>query len=187
MNSPIINKVTGFAKTKHCGQKRKSGESYIIHLIETGNFSRKIAEDMIVQYPHLKAELDDIHCAGILHDIIEDTDTNYDEIVKISNEHVAKWVSVLSDDKRLPSKIRHELYGSILASACIEVKILKLADIYSNIIGIKGNENILWIKQFLNKSEKGLKNIKDGVGNHPFFAQTIRTIRKIKNNNYSVL
>ena len=146
-----------------------------------------LQNDEIVQYPYLEAELDDIHCAGILHDIIEDTDTNYNEIVKIANERVAIWVSVLSDDKRLPREIRNELFGFILASACIEVKIVKLADIYSNIIGIKGNENKFWIKQFLIKSEKRLNNIKDGVGNHPFFDQTIKTIKKIRKNKYAVL
>ncbi len=44
---------------------------------------------------------DDILCTGWLHDTIEDTDTDYDEIHKKFNDKIADYVASVTKDTRL--------------------------------------------------------------------------------------
>lgn len=77
----IVQKAYEYAKEKHGDQKRKSGEPYIIHPIQ-------------VAYTLANLDLDDnTICAALLHDVLEDTDTTYDDLVKEFNEEVAYMVS----------------------------------------------------------------------------------------------
>jgi guanosine-3',5'-bis(diphosphate) 3'-pyrophosphohydrolase len=70
--------------------------------------------------------------AALLHDTIEDTNTDHDDLLEHFGETVAKWVSDLSKDKRLENKEREEQYTRVLAGADWQVKVIKLADLYDN-------------------------------------------------------
>ena len=72
-----IRKAVEFATKAHEGQKRKSGEPYIVHpkavmetLIEWG-----MDEDTVI--------------AGVLHDTVEDTEVTLDDVKKEFGESVA--------------------------------------------------------------------------------------------------
>jgi|SRR5262245_23720401 len=71
--------------------------------------------------------------AALLHDTIEDTNTDCDDIIERFGTEVADWVAALTKDMRLPHDEREEAYGKQLASAPWQVKALKLADIYDNL------------------------------------------------------
>ncbi|MDR2166347.1 MAG: bifunctional (p)ppGpp synthetase/guanosine-3',5'-bis(diphosphate) 3'-pyrophosphohydrolase [Clostridiales bacterium] len=76
----LVEKAYNLAKQAHEGQTRRSGEPYIIHPLEVAD----ILADL---------ELDrETIAAGILHDIIEDTDYSYDDIAEIFGEEVANLV-----------------------------------------------------------------------------------------------
>jgi len=68
-----------FAEIKHAGQKRDvTGNPYIFHLISVYGLLK------------LRTKNEKILMAGILHDVIEDTDTTYDDLkiefgVKVAN------------------------------------------------------------------------------------------------------
>lgn len=150
------NEVREFCEKRHKYQLRKSGEPYINHVVEVAVIAEKLAKEITNDFPYLKEELDSIFCAGLLHDVIEDTNTDYEDIVRITNKRVANWISKLSNDKRIPVEIRTSIYYNEIQCSCIEIKIIKLADIYSNLIGIKGNEGYEWISHFVNKVKDGL-------------------------------
>src|SRR5262249_48062831 len=70
--------------------------------------------------------------AAILHDTIEDTTTDCDDIIERFGPDVARWVAALTKDMRLPNDQREDAYAKTLAAADWQGKGLKLADIYDN-------------------------------------------------------
>ena len=91
-----IEEAYEFVKIKHDGQFRKSGEPYIHHLIEVCYI------------------LADIECgpstliAGLLHDVVEDTDTSLDVIKEKFGDEVAEIVDSLTKIQRLKLSHRDE-------------------------------------------------------------------------------
>jgi guanosine-3',5'-bis(diphosphate) 3'-pyrophosphohydrolase len=71
--------------------------------------------------------------AALLHDTIEDTNTDCDDIIDHFGPEVARWVSALTKETRLPHDEREHEYARRLAAADWQVKVIKLADIYDNI------------------------------------------------------
>jgi len=69
----------------------------------------------------------------VLHDTIEDTTTDYDDLIEHFGPDVARWVAALTKDMRLPHDEREEVYRRTLAAADWQVKVCKLADIYDNL------------------------------------------------------
>ena len=67
-NKKLINKVFEFAAKKHEGQFRKvSGEPYFTHPISVAILLKKFDDQII--------------CAGLLHDVLEDTETTPEELI----------------------------------------------------------------------------------------------------------
>ena len=64
--------------------------------------------------------------AALLHDTIEDTTTDYDDLVERFGPVVANWVAALSKDTRMPHDQREDAYAKTLAAADWQVKVLKL-------------------------------------------------------------
>lgn len=75
-----ILQALDFATKSHSGVKRKSGEPYIIHPIAVA----QILMDNQMDYSTV--------IAGLLHDVVEDTDISLDEIAMIFGKTVAKLV-----------------------------------------------------------------------------------------------
>jgi guanosine-3',5'-bis(diphosphate) 3'-pyrophosphohydrolase len=75
--------------------------------------------------------------AAILHDTIEDTTTDYDDLVERFGAEVAAWVAYLTKDKRLPEVERERVYLERLKKAPWQVQVCKLADIFDNLTDVK--------------------------------------------------
>src|SRR4051812_25932827 len=54
--------------------------------------------------------------AAILHDTIEDTTTDADDLTEQFGPDVSRWVAALSKDKRLPDSEREEAYAAALVA-----------------------------------------------------------------------
>ena len=76
----IIQKAYEYAKSKHGDQLRKSGEPYIIHPVQVAYTLATLGMD------------DNTICAALLHDVLEDTNTTYEELEKEFNSEVAYMV-----------------------------------------------------------------------------------------------
>src|SRR5262249_31371428 len=63
--------------------------------------------------------------AAVLHDTVEDTTTDHDDIAEQFGREVADWVGLLSKDKRLPEDAREQAYCDQLARAPWQVKVCK--------------------------------------------------------------
>jgi len=83
--------------------------------------------------------------AALLHDTIEDTTTDYDDVADRYGPEVAGWVAALTKDMRLPDEAREAAYHRTLANADWPVYVCKLADVYDNLsdsatLSVKGRE-----------------------------------------------
>ena len=138
-NKPFED-VYNYVVAKHGVQRRRSGEPYVMHLKEVF----EIVESIMAQMTD--GTLDgqqvfDVKCAALLHDTIEDTNADFEDVAQVANHRVAELVKVLSNDKRLRKRQREEEYTKQLSGAPIEAHIIKLADIYSNLKGLSLLEN----------------------------------------------
>ena len=80
-----IEKAYNFAHVQHKDQKRDSGEAYIIHPLSVA-----------IILANMHADKDTI-CAGLLHDVIEDTGTTELNLAMIFNKQIAHYVAGVSN------------------------------------------------------------------------------------------
>ncbi len=122
-----------FAKEKHEGQFRDSGEAYFSHPAE-------VAYICATEY---ELDIDSI-IAALLHDIIEDTTTELKTITKLFGEKVAELVNGLTKLRSLQTQskkiIKTENYRNFVISVSkdIRVLIIKLIDRLHNISTLDG-------------------------------------------------
>lgn len=79
---------------------------------------------------------------ALLHDVLEDSDTDYDEIEEAFGAPVADSVVLLTKPKFYPKPLRREIYESALLSAHEEVLLIKLADLYDNLQSRRGRKRV---------------------------------------------
>ncbi|HZX21119.1 MAG TPA: bifunctional (p)ppGpp synthetase/guanosine-3',5'-bis(diphosphate) 3'-pyrophosphohydrolase, partial [Clostridia bacterium] len=127
----LVVKAYNFAENAHQNQYRKSGEKYFIHPVE-------VAKILI----ELKMDSSAI-AAGLLHDVIEDTNYGYDKIKSEFGEEVADLVEGVTKITRLNFSSKEErqaenLRKMILAMAKdIRIILIKLADRLHNMRTLK--------------------------------------------------
>lgn len=118
-----VSKAEEYARKKHAHSFRKDGKTpYIDHLSAVVNNLGKLG-----------ITDEDILCAGWLHDTIEDTNVDYDEIFEKFGQKTADIVAAVTKDNRLPRHKREQNYMNQLKSAPLEAKLVKLGDILANI------------------------------------------------------
>ncbi|WP_418360516.1 HD domain-containing protein [Sphingobacterium detergens] len=178
-DSTFNNDIAQFAITKHGYQRRKSGEMYFNHLFEVQYITKSILLELNYDIENQRAK--DILTACLLHDLIEDTNTDYEDILEFTNENVTYIVQQLSNDKRLPRDIRENLYLNAISKSSLDIQIIKLADILSNLRDVKHSKNREWKVIFCNKSLKFLKKINNKLSKLSEYEEAMAIINKIIN------
>jgi GTP pyrophosphokinase len=118
----IIRKAWAFCLQQHEGQKRASGEPYVIHPLEVGQVLAELKMDSTAI------------AAGLLHDAVEDTDVTSAEIAKRFGEQVAHIVEGVTklDKIKFANREDHQaenIRKMLLAMVTdVRVVIIKLAD-----------------------------------------------------------
>ncbi len=118
----IIRKAWQFCLQQHDGQKRASGEPYVIHPLEVGQVLAELKMDSTAI------------AAGLLHDAVEDTDVTSEEIARRFGEQVAHIVEGVTklDKIKFANREDHQaenIRKMLLAMVTdIRVVIIKLAD-----------------------------------------------------------
>ena len=69
---------------------------------------------------------------ALLHDVIEDTTTDYDELAEEFGDEVARGVAALTKNKSLPEPEREREYDARIGAADWRARLVKLADCYDN-------------------------------------------------------
>jgi len=91
---------------------------------------------------------------ALLHDVIEDSTTDYDDIAERFGVTVADNVALLTRDYRLPHTRQDEVYYETLDRADWRVRLVKLADGFDNVTDV-GGEKIEKAKKTLARLGKG--------------------------------
>ncbi|MBS5778375.1 MAG: bifunctional (p)ppGpp synthetase/guanosine-3',5'-bis(diphosphate) 3'-pyrophosphohydrolase [Acholeplasma sp.] len=118
----LIKKAYMYAYEKHFGQKRKSGEDYIIHPLNVAYILAGINAD----YKTI--------CSALLHDTIEDCDVTKEEIEELFGGEVAYLVESLTKINKLnfscdsEATIANQRKILVGLTEDVRVIILKLAD-----------------------------------------------------------
>ena len=161
----IILRAIRFAAEKHIDQRRKDSKSspYINHPIQ-------VAETLWTV-----GEIRDLNLlvASILHDTVEDTGTNPDEIRAEFGEDVLALVLEVTDDKSLPKQERKQLQVETAPHKTHSAKLLKLADKICNVRDIlvtppedwsleRRQEYLLWTERVV----AGLRGVNERLESH---------------------
>ena len=148
----LLENAELFAKSKHAGKLKKSGITYSNHL-----------ENVVSRLKSLGVIDEEVLCAGWLQDILEDTDTSFDELFEKFGRRIAvltlsltktKFVIDTDDDSTLsltkkraiPEKQRQKEYAVKIKESEIDAKLIKLCDISANLGDLK--------KQTISKTKK---------------------------------
>ena len=125
---PVIEHAYEIACEKHKDQKRKSGEPYIIHPLNTAIIVTEIGMDR------------DTVVGALLHDVVEDTDMTLDEVREIFGDDVAllvdgvtKLTQLSLDADKIEQQAENLRKMFIAMAKDIRVVLIKLADRLHNL------------------------------------------------------
>ena len=122
-----ISKAYNFTKECHEGQFRNSGEPYFIHPVAVANILADLYMD------------DATIIAGLMHDVLEDTEVTFKEMAEMFDEEIANLVNGVTKLKKIKYQSKQEsqadnLRKMLLAmNSDIRVIIIKIADRLHNI------------------------------------------------------
>lgn len=142
----IVKKAYEFAEASHCGQKRASGHDYITHPLNVAYILALMHADR------------DTLCAGILHDILEDTCVTKEELATTFNPTIALLVDGVTKTSNTDYSSKNRLYianqRKIIMGITEDVRIIiiKLADRLHNM-------RTLQYKSLEKQKEKAIETI----------------------------
>lgn len=121
-DTKLIKAAYIFAREAHCTQRRIEGSPYITHLISVADILAQMRMDSVTI------------TAGLLHDTIEDTGINFEDISEFFDEEVATLVESLTKLSKLQFKSREqhqaENFRRMLLAVAKDVRVIliKFAD-----------------------------------------------------------
>jgi (p)ppGpp synthase/HD superfamily hydrolase len=169
MKTQDILRAIEFATDKHNGQKRRgTGIDYIVHPI--------IVSELLRKYKSSK-HLNTLIIASLLHDTLEDTDTNFVEIATKFSPMVAGLVLELTSDTDEIDRLKKEIGKDKAKNAYMKRKLLgmssyalviKLVDRLSNVMDKPSKKYLLdttellkWLGENRKLSKTQVQIVKD--------------------------
>ena len=118
----LLDKAYALAQSAHKGQKRKSGEPFVVHPVAVATMLADMDMDLATVI------------AGMLHDTVEDTDVTLDTIAEQFGSDIAYLVDGVTKLKHIPMTTKEELQAENLRkmflsmASDIRVIVIKLVD-----------------------------------------------------------
>ncbi|HEX2095013.1 MAG TPA: bifunctional (p)ppGpp synthetase/guanosine-3',5'-bis(diphosphate) 3'-pyrophosphohydrolase [Longimicrobiaceae bacterium] len=121
-----ITRAYEFSRIAHAGQKRRSGEDYIVHCVEVTEILADLHLDSVTLI------------AGLIHDVVEDTSATLEDVRDAFGDEVATVVDGLTKIARVQFRTNTEQqvenYRKLLLSMAQDARVIlvKLADRLNN-------------------------------------------------------
>ena len=142
IHHPLVQKAISFAETKHIGVRRRDGFPYLTHPLEVLRIL------LLSPWKFTAEEL----AAAVLHDIVEDTETTFEELDKEFGDRIAAMVWLLSKPKDEDRKMRRMIYYSAVPLLSPALIAIKLADMLHNLTTLDGiGVDPDWAEEFRGK------------------------------------
>ena len=124
MNIETWQRAVALSARVHGHQMRKDGKTpYASHPF-------RVAMTIATVFGERDPE---VLAAALLHDVIEDCDVDYDQLLDTFSRNVADYVAVMTKDMRLEEPIRESAYDKQLADGPWQGRLIKLADAFDNL------------------------------------------------------
>lgn len=151
---PLWQQAASFAARAHRHQTRKDDSTpYFAHPVRVALTVRDVFG------------CDDPAClaAALLHDTIEDTTTDYDDLEERFGREVAEVVGAVTKNAALPEAQREKAYDEGLAAADWRARLIKLADVYDNFCdAVEHHGKGKVPRKNFEKAERALKLAREG-------------------------
>lgn len=159
-------RAASFAARAHAGQVRKDGRTpYVAHPFRVALTVRHV----------FGCDDETALVAALLHDTIEDTTTDFDEIEAHFGRDVAEIVARLTKNSALPEAEREAEYDARLAAGDWRAKLIKLADVFDN-IGDGAGQPPAARRKVLAKARRAIAIARAGATAEPVLAGAIRHV-----------
>jgi len=160
----LWQRAAAFAARAHAGQMRADGR--------TPYFSHCARVAMIVASEFGCADERTL-AAAFLHDTIEDTPTDYDDIERGFGKGVADCVAALTKNHALPGPVRERDYDKRLAAASWQARLIKLADAWDNWsdVGARGGK-----AKGIKRCKRALALVRQDAAKHAEVRRAIRLV-----------
>lgn len=159
----LWQRAASFAAQQHDGQLRKDGKTpYFAHPVRVAFVVRHVFES------NDQTAL----LAALLHDLIEDTTTDYDDLIERFGKDAADAVAALTKDARLPESEREERYDRQLSQASWQARLVKLADVYDNFCDARSDGER---QKFAEKAQRAIRC----AGDSPELQNAVKIVRSL--------
>ncbi len=163
---PAWAQAAAFAARAHAGQVRKDGVTpYVAHVYRVAMHVRHTfgCED--------EATL----AAAMLHDTIEDTTTDYEDLAEAFGAEVADLVAALTKNAALPETRREAEYDRGLRDADWRARLIKLGDVLDN-VGDSDSAAPDARERVRDRARRAIKLAESDSGSHPEIQRAIETV-----------
>lgn len=166
----VWQQAASFAARAHDGQRRKDGLTpYVAHLARV---TLTLAVVFGCQDPAVLA-------AALLHDTIEDTTTDFDDLEGMFGADIAGLVAALTKNSTLRESLREPEYDARLAAADWRARLIKLADVYDNYAdgALQEPGDAKARAKRAGKARRAIKLAEQDAADHPETARAIAAVK----------
>lgn len=166
-NPYLWQEAVSFAARMHIGQVRKDGKTpYCAHPFRVAMTVREV----------FGCEDEAAICAALLHDVIEDTPADYDDVLERFGEVVADAVAAMTKDMRLREDIREPKYDRGLLEGGWRGRLIKLADVHDNLCDLSAMHKL---DGMIERAQRAISITEEAGDDHPAILQGVEKVREV--------
>jgi len=167
MNCSPWQEAASFAARMHAGQLRHDGQTpYFAHPVRVAMTLRDL----------FGCDDEDAIAAALLHDVIEDTGADYDDLLERFGVVVADAVAEMTKDMRLREDIREPAYDKGLLEGGWRGRLIKLADVHDNLCDLSAPEKL---EGMLGRCRRAVDIARAAGDDHPAILCGIERVEKL--------